>query len=611
MQGIKKMDLKNKELGKLVEYAFHLREGEYQIASFPTYEFYEGCGMVYGVKTENGGVSVYQSYPDHSTCSLLTALCVFEGENKNPRKAYFISTTSEEQELWIETVKLTPNGFHFTCDNDFYCMSKKDVIDSFLDAMKMLGFREEDIIRVLEKKMTGQEAFRNVAGEEIKNRTWVYKDRKQFVFDGNVAIEGDFGGMCLEEFPFPFEETPIFDSSKVTYACAKFENNSRGITLININQNKNSIYFTDLRNVKIDEVIDLSRVDATCTTFGHHKVINLEVSIVPLNTMNLTLATDLDGNNYITDSNGVVNSCFLAEDIMNRNARKIQVYANADNRDMAIDAVTSNADGIGLIRTEDIFTGKKKALMNFSSYADCLDSFNLDTEFNHMQEEQLKEICRVAPNSKMIVRLFDFKEDDFKRMVGEEWESSEQVERKGFLRDCTGVLRDQIFTIAKVSKEEGVSFDILVPMVTDSKYFTNVKRNILSYASDAGMKDVKIGAMIENLEGVKDADNIAKNADFISIGTNDLTEDITGKKRNVHDQEFFYLTDEVKACIEDVIYRAKASNPGVKIGICGEHANYLENVMYYGTLNVDYVTCSSSFVEVNKKILNPVQKVKK
>ena len=55
MQGIKKMDLKNKELGKLVEYAFHLREGEYQVASFPTYEFYEGCGMVYGVKTENGG----------------------------------------------------------------------------------------------------------------------------------------------------------------------------------------------------------------------------------------------------------------------------------------------------------------------------------------------------------------------------------------------------------------------------------------------------------------------------------------------------------------------------------------------------------------------------
>lgn len=71
------------------------------------------------------------------------------------------------------------------------------------------------------------------------------------------------------------------------------------------------------------------------------------------------------------------------------------------------------------------------------------------------------------------------------------------------------------------------------------------------------------------------------------------------------------MTDEVKKCIEDVIYRAKASNPGVKIGICGEHANYLENVMYYGTLNVDYVTCSSSFVEVNKKILNPVQKVKK
>lgn len=87
--------------------------------------------MVYGVKTENGGISVYQSYPDHSTCSLLTALCVFEGENKRPTKAYCISAMSEELELWIETVKLTPNGDHFTCDKDFYSMQKKKLFIVF------------------------------------------------------------------------------------------------------------------------------------------------------------------------------------------------------------------------------------------------------------------------------------------------------------------------------------------------------------------------------------------------------------------------------------------------------------------------------------------------
>ena len=72
----------------------------------------------------------------------------------------------------------------------------------------------------------------------------------------------------------------------------------------------------------------------------------------------------------------------------------------------------------------------------------------------------------------------------------------------------------------------------------------------------------------------------------------------------------FSLTEDVKIAIEDIVYRAKAANPDITIGICGEHANYLENVEYYGTLNIDYITCSPSFIEVNKKILNPMQKVK-
>ena len=117
--------------------------------------------------------------------------------------------------------------------------------------------------------------------------------------------------------------------------------------------------------------------------------------------------------------------------------------------------------------------------------------------------------------------------------------------------------------------------------------------------------------MIESKDAIPAITSIAKNADFISIGTNDLTESVTGKRRNIYDQEFFHLTEEVKECIEDVIYRAKAVNPDIKIGICGEHANYIENVMYYKTLNIDYITCSSSFIAVNKEVLNPMQKTKK
>lgn len=607
-------NLKNKELGKLVEFAYLLREGEYEDIYFPTYEFYDGCGMDYGVETEKGGIMVYCNFADHSTVDLATIICVFEGAEDNPEKAYYLSTTTGNYRMEINKLVLTEDKNHFTDDiESLYKMSKQEKIDCFIDTMVMLGFRKADIEAVLEKKMTAREAYRNVALEEKKNIVRVSHGRRIFYFDKNVAIKGDFGGIWLDEFPFPFEEEPIFDCSKVICKSAYFNDNPRGIKLINVNANEESIRYTDLTNVKIDEVIDLSKVNATGTTFGHHKVINLDHSIAPLERVNLSLATDIDGNNYITTKTGLVTADFQTEDVMERKQGKIKVYANADNSLMTMDALEHGADGIGLIRTENIYTDEKEALKRFMYYAKNTYTFepvDSNTEFNNLQYTQLKEICTAKSISKKIVRLFDFKEEDVQRILGVSRDSEDHMTRRNFLSDYHGILRDQIFTIAKVAEEENTTFDILVPMVTDANYFHYIKSDIISYAEDAGMKNLKIGAMMESKDAIPAIPSIAKSADFISIGTNDLTESITGKRRNIYDKEFFYLTEDVKGAIEDIVYRAKAVNPDITIGICGEHANYLENVEYYGTLNIDYITCSTSFIEVNKKILNPIQKVK-
>ena len=614
MKERKRIDLKNQELGKLVEFAYLLREGEYKDVYFPTYEFYDGCGMDYGVETEKGGIMVYCNFADHSTVDLATIICVFEGAEDNPEKAYYLSTTTGNYRMEINKLVLTEDKNHFTDDiESLYKMSKQEKIDCFIDTMVMLGFRKADIEAVLENKMTAREAYRNVALEEKKNIVRVSHGRRIFYFDKNVAIKGDFGGIWLDEFPFPFEEEPIFDCSKVICKSAYFNDNPRGIKLINVNANEESIRYTDLTNVKIDEVIDLSKVNATGTTFGHHKVINLDHSIAPLERVNLSLATDIDGNNYITTKTGLVTADFQTEDVMERKQGKIKVYANADNSLMTMDALEHGADGIGLIRTENIYTDEKEALKRFVYYAENTYTFepvDSNTEFNNLQYTQLKEICTAKSISKKIVRLFDFKEEDVQRILGVSRDSEDHMTRRNFLSDYHGILRDQIFTIAKIAEEENTTFDILVPMVTDANYFHYIKSDIISYAEDAGMKNLKIGAMIESKDAIPAIPSIAKSTDFISIGTNDLTESITGKRRNIYDKEFFYLTENVKGAIEDIVYRAKAVNPDITIGICGEHANYLENVEYYGTLNIDYITCSPSFIEVNKKMLNPIQKIK-
>ena len=615
MKEAKKIDLKNKELGKLVEFAYILREGEYKEIDFPTYEFYDGCGMDYGVETENGGIMVYCNFANHSTVDLATIICVFEGAEDNPQKAYYLSTTTENYRMEINKLVLTEDKNHFTDDiESLYKMSKREEIDCFIDAMMMLGFRKEDIEAVLEKRITAREAYKHIAPEEKKNIVRVSRDRRIFYFDKNIAIKGDFGGIWLDEFPFPFEEEPILDCSKVTFNAAYFNDNPKGIRLINVNENEESIRYTDLTNVKIDEVIDLSKVNATGTTFGHHKVINLDYSIAPLERVNLSLATDINGNNYITTKTGLVTPDLQTEDVLERKQGKIKVYANADNFLMTMDALEHGADGIGLIRTENVYEKEKEALKRFIYYAENTYTFEPvdgNAEFNILQYSLLKEICTYQSISKKIVRLFDFKEEEVERILDVSRDNENRMTRRNFLGDYHGILRDQIYMIAKVAEEENTTFDILVPMVTDANYFHYIKSDIISYAEDAGMKDLKIGAMIESKDAIPTITGIAKNADFISIGTNDLTESITGKRRNIYDKEFFYLTENVKSAIEDIVYRAKAVNPDITIGICGEHANYLENAEYYGTLNIDYITCSPSFIEVNKKILNPIQKVKK
>lgn len=615
MKNIEEINLKNRELGKLIEYAYYLREEDYKEVFFPTYQFYDGSGMLYGTKTEKGGISVWHYYPDHSSCDVLTSICIFEGSEENPQRAYYLSTSTENYDFWIETVKLTKYKGHFETDKCYFELKKEEVIKYFIDAMMMLGFKEEDVIKVLKQEIPAQEAFRNIARDEIKNRTWVTKDRRIFVFDKNIAVKGDFSGMWLYDFPFPFTEAPIFDCSKVKCASTYFEDNPRKIKLINVNQNPESILFTDLTNVEIDEVIDLSKVNATSTTFGHHKVINLDKSIASLDSVNLALATDEEGNNYITDEDGIVNQEFRTDNFIERKTNNIAVYADADNGRMALDAMEHDAEGIGLIRSEDIFTKEQDALKRFIPYivgTYAFEPIDYNSEFNQLQYRQLKEICSMtSQQSKKIIRLFDFKEEDIKRAIGDETDEGERLKRHNFLQNHSGILRDQIFTIAKISQEENTTFDILVPLVTDERYFMHMKSDIISYGKEAGIDSMKVGAMIEDKSALSQISKIAKHADFISIGTNDLTESVEDKKRSINDKDFIHLTDSVKQAIEEIIYQARAVNPNIRIGICGEHANYIDNIKYYSTLNIDYITCSPSFIEANKNIVNQVQKIKK
>ena len=109
--------------------------------------------------------------------------------------------------------------------------------------------------------------------------------------------------------------------------------------------------------------------------------------------------------------------------------------------------------------------------------------------------------------------------------------------------------------------------------------------------------------MIENVESAIISDTISESADFISIGTNDLTESVLNKKRSIYDIDFSLLNDDVKKYIKKIVHRVKRKN-NIPINICGEHSNHIENLEFYLSLNIDFITCDSSLVLGYQNFIN-------
>ena len=284
----------NKEIGKLIQYAYDLHKRDFKaFPSLPDFEFCEGCGLHYGKTYEDGGMYGKVLFDNHSDVNALITLVVMRGldsNHRNPKSALFIQTKSGEYNPSFCGLIQDSKSKKLYFDHEFNKLTDIKQIDIFINYLEFLGYRKEDILKVINNQMTAREAYQNVAPEEYKNRQWICYNRKFYEFDGNVAISGDYSGVYIDRFPFPFKEQPILDCSKVTTACIYFGYNKKGVKLINVNFNPDSIVYTDIREAVIDEVIDASKVRISGTKFGEQRVINLEHSLGRFNEKYLALA---------------------------------------------------------------------------------------------------------------------------------------------------------------------------------------------------------------------------------------------------------------------------------------------------------------------------------
>jgi pyruvate,orthophosphate dikinase len=155
--------------------------------------------------------------------------------------------------------------------------------------------------------------------------------------------------------------------------------------------------------------------------------------------------------------------------------------------------------------------------------------------------------------------------------------------------------------------------EVMIPLIGGVKEFDNQKQIVDQVAGEvlgkAGLKDLKymVGTMIEIPRAALTAGDVAKEADFFSFGTNDLTQTTMGLSRDDYTQfqkvyqdrkifandPFAVLDQEgVGQLVKMAVENGRKSNPKLEIGICGEHGGEPSSVQFCYRVGMNYVSCS-------------------
>ena len=326
------------------------------------------------------------------------------------------------------------------------------------------------------------------------------------------------------------------------------------------------------------------------------------------------------------------------------NARTLKVLANADNPRDAKQGVDFGAEGIGLCRTEHMFfEGDRIKAVREMIVATTLEARKAAlAKIEPYQQGDFEAMYRIIGDNPMTIRYLDpplheflpTKEEDIVELAAElnmtvdalkeVIESLHEFNPMMGHRGCRlavsypEIAEMQTNAVIKaaltVSKETGKNIvpHIMIPLVGDIKELKFVKDVVVKTAdaliAEAGV-DMKyeVGTMIEIPRAALTAGEIAKNADFFSFGTNDLTQmtfgfsrDDAGKFLSYYYDQKIYESDPfahldqtgVGRLVELASKDGRAANPDLGLGICGEHGGDPTSVEFCHRVGLDYVSCS-------------------
>ena len=323
--------------------------------------------------------------------------------------------------------------------------------------------------------------------------------------------------------------------------------------------------------------------------------------------------------------------------------RQLGVRANADNPRDAKQAYEFGAEGIGLCRTEHMFfeADRIRAMREMIVSKTTEQREKALAKLLPIQRGDFEGLYREMKGYPVTIRLLDpplheflphedeeIKEiademgmtfEDLKNVVESLHEFNPMMGHRGCRLDVTypEIAKMQTRAIIEAAinvNREGlaISPEIMIPLVGEVKELKYVKDIITKEADEIiNNSDVKvkyhIGTMIEIPRACLTADEIAKEAEFFSFGTNDLTQlgfgfsrDDAGKflsdyyEKNIYEFDPFAKIDQkgIGKLVEMAVKLGKQTRPDIKLGICGEHGGEPSSVEFCHNVGLTYVSCS-------------------
>ena len=325
--------------------------------------------------------------------------------------------------------------------------------------------------------------------------------------------------------------------------------------------------------------------------------------------------------------------------------RKLRVRTNADNPRDAMQAVKFGAEGIGLCRTEHMFFegDRIKAMREMIVAKDVESRKKALAKVKPYQQGDFEAMYEVLQGRPMTVRYLDpplhefvptkeedivelaremnLEVEDLKQTIAGLHEFNPMMGHRGCRLAVTYPEIAEMQTEAVISAAINVNRkhpeyrivpEIMIPLVGEVKELKYVKDVVVATADrlikEAGV-DMKyhVGTMIEIPRAAVTAGDIAKEAEFFSFGTNDLTQMTFGFSRDdaakflgayyenkIYEFDPFAKLDQtgVGALVKMAAEQGRKTRPDIHLGICGEHGGDPSSIEFCHRIGLDYVSCS-------------------